>query len=336
MWICTSLLSYPSQSLHPVRLSSVHNTARQFSWPSQCCFCIWSTSAPICHHLKHVSHNTANIMVRGCADKSSAQLTSRCCRMESIVSLEWTVFSCANCNSILVKEAEGKLVRGSTRFQQHRDASCHQVPPPFPPARQDPPKNSLHSDRDIRWRWTIVCHRRNLGDPVKTWWFYTCFALRAGQLKTVTTPEIIEHIHEQIFADCRISANSIAEQPGFSRERTVSIIHEDFDRRKLSAKWIPKCLNADQKRQDCKSSEQHFELFFCRRDPNDFLSRFVTMNETWLYLYDPETKQQSIEWWHSGSPRSKISECKNSLEKSFPRFFGLRPHPPDWLSSTLA
>ena len=27
------------------------------------------------------------------------------------------------------------------------------------------------------------------------------------------------------------------------------------------------------------------------------------MDETWLYHYDPETKQQSVEWRHSGSPR---------------------------------
>ena len=46
-------------------------------------------------------------------------------------------------------------------------------------------------------------------------------------------------------------------------------------------------------------------FFFGRRDPNDFLSRLVIMDETWLYHYDPETKQQSIEWRHSGSPRPK-------------------------------
>jgi len=27
------------------------------------------------------------------------------------------------------------------------------------------------------------------------------------------------------------------------------------------------------------------------------------MDETWLYHYNPETKQQSMEWRHSGSPR---------------------------------
>ena len=31
----------------------------------------------------------------------------------------------------------------------------------------------------------------------------------------------------------------------------------------------------------------------------------MTMDEPWLYQYDPETKQQSLEWRHSGSPRPK-------------------------------
>jgi len=109
----------------------------------------------------------------------------------------------------------------------------------------------------------------------------------------VTTPEIIDHIHELILEDCQISAKSIAEQLGISCERVGSIIHEDLDMWKHSVKWVPKCLNVDQKRQQCQSSEQLLEFFRC--DPNDFLSRLVTMDETWLYHYDPEAKQQSME-----------------------------------------
>jgi len=57
------------------------------------------------------------------------------------------------------------------------------------------------------------------------------------------------------------------------------------------------------------------EIF--RGDPNDFLSQLVTMEESWLYYYDPETKQQSMEWRHSDSPlpAPKNSECKKPLEK---------------------
>jgi len=53
-------------------------------------------------------------------------------------------------------------------------------------------------------------------------------------------------------------------------------------------------------------------------------ARFVTIDETWLYHYDPETKQLSMEWRHSVSPRPKNSECKNPLEKFTPRFFGIK------------
>jgi len=91
--------------------------------------------------------------------------------------------------------------------------------------------------------------------------FSTCDALRPGRPKT---PEIIDEIHEVILEDRRISAKSIAEQLGISCERVGSIIHEDLDKRKLSAKWVRKCLNADQRRQRCQSSEQHLGFFSAR------------------------------------------------------------------------
>ena len=77
--------------------------------------------------------------------------------------------------------------------------------------------------------------------------FSTCDAPCPGRPKTVTNPETIAQIQELIFEDHRISAKSIAEQLGISRERVGSIIHEDLDMQKLSAKWVPKCLNTDQK-----------------------------------------------------------------------------------------
>jgi len=92
----------------------------------------------------------------------------------------------------------------------------------------------------------------------------------------VTTPEIIDQIHELILEERWISAKSIAEQLGFSHEQVGSITREDLDMWKLSAKWVLKCLNADQKHQWCQPSEQLLEFF--RRNPNDFLSRLVTMD----------------------------------------------------------
>jgi len=67
------------------------------------------------------------------------------------------------------------------------------------------------------------------------------------------------------------------------------------------------------KRQRRDSSEEILKYF--RRDSNDFLSRLVTTEETWLYHYDPESTEQSIEWRHSDSPRRKNIRAQNSAGK---------------------
>jgi len=59
--------------------------------------------------------------------------------------------------------------------------------------------------------------------------------------------------------------------------------------------------------------------------------RLLTMDETWLYHYDPETKQQWSEWRHSSSPRPKNPECKNPLEELSPRFFGIKTASPSFI-----
>ena len=77
----------------------------------------------------------------------------------------------------------------------------------------------------------------------------------------MTTPEIIDQIHELILEDRRISAITMAEQLGISRERVGSIIYEDLDMRKLSAKWVPKCLN-EYKNCQGASRPRKFGFFF--------------------------------------------------------------------------
>jgi len=212
-----------------------------------------------------------------------------------------------NCKYLLVTEAKRKHARRRVRFQQHGYASCHQ----FCFLKGKEPKE-IHAILTE----TLGAHAPSYA-TVKNWvaqFKRGYFSTFPGRLKTVTTLEIVDQIHELILEERRISAKSIAEQLGISRERVGSIMHEDLDMRKLSAKWVPKCLNADPKRQRCQSSEQFSEFF--RRDPNDFLSRFVTVDETRLYHYDPETKQQSNEWRHSGStpppPLKKIRLQKSA------------------------
>jgi len=162
--------------------------------------------------------------------------------------------------------------------------------------------------------------------------FSICDTSRPGRPKTVTTPEFIKQIHELILDDRRISAKSIAEQLGIWLERVGSTIHEDLDIRKLSAKWVPKPLNADQKRQRCQSSEQFWNFFGA--------IKILSCHDWWPLtrpVYITMNRRQSNNQWNDGiadHPAPKDSECKIPLEKSSPLFFGRsRRYLPHWLSS---
>jgi len=121
--------------------------------------------------------------------------------------------------------------------------------------------------------------------------------------------------------DRRISAKTIAEQLGIWREQVGSIIREDLDMLKLSAKWVPKWLKTDLKRQRCQFSEHILEFF--RRDPNNFLSLLVTWTK---HGYITTARKWSNDQWGGGivvetAPKSSGS---NILLKKPPLY---------WLSS---
>ena len=135
-----------------------------------------------------------------------------------------------SCKYFLVTEAERKHVRRCERFQQYQDASYHQVL--FFPLQDKAPKE-IHAIL----RETLVEHAPSYA-TIKNWVaqfkrgdFSTCDTPRPGRPKTVTTPEIIDQIHELILEDRRISAKSTAEQLGISHEPVGSTSHEDLDMR---------------------------------------------------------------------------------------------------------
>jgi len=47
----------------------------------------------------------------------------------------------------------------------------------------------------------------------------------------------------------------------------------------------------------------------------------MAMDETWLYHYNSETKQQSMEWRHSGSPHPQKFRVQNSVGKVLASIF---------------
>jgi len=61
--------------------------------------------------------------------------------------------------------------------------------------------------------------------------------------------------------------------------------------KKLCTRWVQRLLTADQKRTRMKISKQCSERF--NKNKTDFVRQFITMDETWIHHYTPESKQQS-------------------------------------------
>jgi histone-lysine N-methyltransferase SETMAR len=77
--------------------------------------------------------------------------------------------------------------------------------------------------------------------------------------------------------------------------------------RRISARFVPRLLSDDQKVLHvsvCRELKQQ-----ARDDPN-FICSILTGDETWVYGYDLETKQQSSQW---KSPNSHISSVSNHV-----------------------
>ena len=99
----------------------------------------------------------------------------------------------------------------------------------FFPARQGPKEIHAILTETLGEHAPLYATVRNWVAQFKRADFSSFDAPRPGRPKTVPTPDIVDQIHELILEDRRISAKSIAEQLGISRERVGSIIHEDLD-----------------------------------------------------------------------------------------------------------
>jgi histone-lysine N-methyltransferase SETMAR len=134
-----------------------------------------------------------------------------------------------------------------------------------------------------------------------------------GCPKSATPPEIIEQMHDIVLDDQKMKVREIGETTGISKECVGYILHEELDMKKLCARWVPHMLTANQKCTRMKISEQCLERF--NKNKIDFVCRFITMDETWINHYTPESKQQSKHWTEAGCSAPKKTRSVPSAGK---------------------
>lgn len=136
---------------------------------------------------------------------------------------------------------------------------------------------------------------------------------RSGRPVEVTTPEMIEKIHKIVLGDRRLKLHEIAEAVQISKERVCNILNNILCFHKVCARWVPRLLTADQKMNRKTISQDNLTLF--RKNPTEFLRRFITMDETWIHHYTPESKLQSKQWIGPGESAPKKAKSVLSANK---------------------
>ncbi|KAF2345576.1 Transposase type 1, partial [Trinorchestia longiramus] len=133
---------------------------------------------------------------------------------------------------------------------------------------------------------------------------------RSGRPCTSVCVENIDAVRDLIEKERRITTESVANTLNISVGSAHKILVDSLGLSKLSARWVPRLLRLDQQESRADLSMEILN----KRDENPelFLQRIVTRDETWLYQYDPEDKTQSKQWM----PRGGSGPVKAKSERS--------------------
>ena len=142
---------------------------------------------------------------------------------------------------------------------------------------------------------------------------------RSGRPTTSTSPENIEKVHKLVIENRRISLYELEEATGISYGSIHNILHDELHMSKVCVRWVPKMLSDDMKQSRVTISGAMLTRY--NTNPDDFHFRVVTCDETWLYHYDPESKQESMEWKHATSPKTKKFKATRSTKKVMSTIF---------------
>ena len=142
---------------------------------------------------------------------------------------------------------------------------------------------------------------------------------RSGRPSDATEPEMVAAIEQRILSDRRVKVSELASEFQISVGSVENIIHVHLGMSKVSARWVPRNLRTQDRHHRTESCRELLDLY--NEDEAGFLSRLVTGDETWIHHWDPETKLESMQWKHPGSPPPKKFRTQPSAGKIMATIF---------------
>ncbi|XP_015599901.1 histone-lysine N-methyltransferase SETMAR-like [Cephus cinctus] len=148
---------------------------------------------------------------------------------------------------------------------------------------------------------------------------------REGRPKSVVVPQNIDAVHELIKQDRHVTYREIEASLGFSMTSINKILHEHLAVKKICSRWIPHNLTNAQKKARvdwCKGMLKKYG-----QGASKVVYNIYTGDESWIYAYEPETKQQSTVWVFQDEPNpTKIVRGRSTSKQMVACFFGITGH----------
>ncbi len=136
---------------------------------------------------------------------------------------------------------------------------------------------------------------------------------RTAKERTGRSPANITKVKALIEADRRLTIRSLSKETGLTKSVVNKILKKDLCLQRKTAKYVPHLLTPLNLR--CRLEICQMMLRVIRNKPS-LLRRIVTMDESYVYLYDPELKQQSTQWLAKGDPRPQKVRRERAVGKT--------------------
>ena len=136
---------------------------------------------------------------------------------------------------------------------------------------------------------------------------------RSGRPSDATDEEMCNKVRDLVYSDRRIKVEEIANALHNSHGSVSTTLHDHLGMHKLTDRWVPKSLSDEQMATRASVYSALLKQFRSKED--DFLSRLVTVDETWVHYYEPENNAQSRQSVGPGSPRPKKLKTQPSAGK---------------------
>ncbi len=138
--------------------------------------------------------------------------------------------------------------------------------------------------------------------------------------RRIRNSAFVAGIAAKVESDRRVTVKRLTRIHGVSTRTIHATLLDDLNLSKKSARWVPKLLSDDMKKERVRTNEEFLRMVRCHS--MSMLDNIVTMEESAVSFHMPESKQQSKQGLVKGSPGPIKAKVHATRQKQMvPSFF---------------